>query len=82
MALAEETGGFSLRNNNDLAGAAARVAAESRTFYLLGFHPPAGKRADTWRKLRVTVTRSGVTVRAQRGYRLDAARTSSPGHPP
>jgi VWFA-related protein len=77
LALAEETGGVSLRNTNDLAGAAARIAAEARTFYLLGFHPPAGKRADTWRKLRVTVSRSGVTVRARRGYRLDAARSSS-----
>jgi VWFA-related protein len=68
-ALAEETGGFSVRNTNDLAAAGERVAAESRTFYLLGIHPPAGKKADAWRKLRVTVRRDGLTTRARRGYR-------------
>jgi VWFA-related protein len=67
VTLAEDTGGFSVRNGNDLAASAARIAAESRTFYLLGFHPPAGK-PDAWRKLRVTVRRDGVTVRARRGY--------------
>ncbi len=56
-----------MRNSNDLAASATRIAAESRTFYLLGFHPPAGK-ADAWRKLRVSVRRDGVTVRARRGY--------------
>jgi VWFA-related protein len=72
-ALAEETGGFSQRNTNDLAAAAERIAAESRAFYLLGFQPPLGKPPRAWRKLRVTVRREGVTVRARRGYRLDAA---------
>ena len=72
QALAEETGGFSVRNTNDLAAAAERIAAESRTFYLLGFHPPLGKPADAWRKLRVTVRRDGVTTRARRGYSLHA----------
>ena len=80
QALAEETGGFSVRNTNDLAAAAERIAAESRTFYLLGFQPPPGKAANTWRKLRVTVKRDGVTVRARRGYRLDAATVAAMTH--
>ncbi|HZM52190.1 MAG TPA: VWA domain-containing protein [Vicinamibacteria bacterium] len=71
-ALAEETGGFSVRQTNDLAAATERIAAESRTFYLLGIRPLAGK-ADAWRRLRVRVNRSGLTARARRGYRLDAA---------
>ena len=37
MSLAEETGGFVIRNTNDLAAGAERVAAESRVFYMLGF---------------------------------------------
>ena len=80
QALAEETGGFAARNTNDLAGAAERIAAESRTFYLLGFQPPAGKPATGWRKLRVTVKKEGVTVRARRGYRLDAATVGAMTH--
>ena len=72
-ALAEETGGFSVRNTNDLAAGADRIADESRVFYLLGFYPPAGKSTRDWRKLRVEVKRPGLTVRARGGYMLRAA---------
>jgi VWFA-related protein len=77
VALAEETGGFSVRNNNDLAGGADRIAEESRVFYLLGFYPPEGKSTRAWRKLRVEVRRPGLKVRARRGYTLRAA--AAPG---
>ena len=43
QALADETGGLSFRNTNDLGAAAARVADESRAYYLLGFQPRAGQ---------------------------------------
>jgi VWFA-related protein len=80
-ALAEETGGFSVRHTNDLAAATERIAAESRTFYLLGFRPPAGKPADAWRKLRVRVNKSGLTTRGRSGYRLDATTTAAMNAP-
>ncbi len=66
--LAEDTGGFAVRNTNDLAGGAARVAEESRTYYLLGFAPPSGKGPREWRKLKVEVKRPGLVVRARKGY--------------
>jgi VWFA-related protein len=69
-ALASETGGFSVRNSNDLAGGFGRIARESRVFYLLGFYPLEGKAVRKWRKVRVEVTRPGLTVRARRGYTL------------
>jgi VWFA-related protein len=69
QALAEETGGFSVRNTNDVAGAAQRVAEESGAFYLLGFDPGEGRPGD-WRRVRVGVKRPGLTVRARLGYRL------------
>ena len=71
-ALADETGGFSVRNTNDFAAGAERIADESRVFYLLGFTPPEGKSARDWRKLRVEVKRPGLKIRARRGYRLGA----------
>lgn len=77
--LAGDTGGFAVRNTNDLAGAAERIAAESRVFYMLGFAPPAGKPPGDWRKVRVQVRREGLTVRARRGYRLRAAAADAPG---
>ena len=66
--LAADTGGFSVRNTNDLAPGLDRIAVESRVFYLLGFHPPPGKSPGEWRQLRVEVRRPGLTVRARRGY--------------
>jgi VWFA-related protein len=72
-ALAEDTGGFSVRNTNDLAAGAERIAAETRVYYLLGFHPRPGKSARDWRKLKVEVKKPGLTVRARRGYVLGPA---------
>jgi hypothetical protein len=43
VVFADDTNGFSVRNSNDLATNAVHVAAESRVFYLLGFHPPESK---------------------------------------
>src|SRR5438552_10078120 len=70
VGLAEDTGGFALRNTNDLGGGALRVAEESRVYYLLGYVPPEGKGPRDWRKLQVKVTRPGLTVRARKGYTL------------
>jgi VWFA-related protein len=68
--LAQDTGGFSIRNVNDFGNATARIAAESRNYYLLGIHPAEGKGPRDWRKLTVEVTRPGLKVRARRGYAL------------
>ena len=77
QALAEETGGLSFRNTNDLGAAGARVAGESRAYYLLGFQPRAGKKPGDWHQLKVAVTREGLTVRTRKGYTLSAS-TGSP----
>ena len=81
QALADETGGLSFRNTNDLAAAGMRVARESRAYYLLGLRPRPGRKPGEWRKLEVAVTRPGLTVRTRKGYRVQpagaAARTSA-----
>jgi VWFA-related protein len=67
--LADATGGFSVRNQNDLGRGLARIGTESRVYYLLGFAPDrSGGRPGAFHKLEVKVTRPGVTVRARRGY--------------
>jgi len=76
--LADDTGGFTVRNTNDLSAGVWRVAAESRVFYLLGFYPPEGKAPRQWRNLRVEVKRPGLTVRARRGYALQSEMPSLP----
>ncbi len=69
QSLAEETGGFSVRNTS-LDKGAVRVADESRVFYLLGFYPTSDKKPEEWRKLKVELKQKGYTVRARRGFSL------------
>lgn len=64
--MADETGGALVRGN-DVAGALARAIDQTEAYYLLGYvpaRPPDGK----WRKLQVKVARSGMDIRARRGY--------------
>ncbi len=66
--IAQNTGGFSVRNQNDLGRALQRIGDESRVYYLLGFQPDRSARPGAFRRLEVKVTRPDVTVRARRGY--------------
>ena len=67
--LANDTGGFSVRNQNDLGRGLKRIGDESRVYYLLGFEPDrANVKPGAFRRLEVKVARPGVTVRARRGY--------------
>jgi hypothetical protein len=66
--LARDTGGFSVTKSNELEPGILRIATESRSYYLLGYSPGAIPRDGRFRKLEVRVKRSGVTVRARRGY--------------
>ncbi len=66
--VALDTGGFTLRNSNDLAAGLDRVARESESYYLLGYEPPTGTKAGDFRRIEVRVKRAGVELRARRGY--------------
>jgi Ca-activated chloride channel family protein len=70
--LAELSGGMLERADTltDLNGAFARIAAELRQQYLLGYYPTNTKENDSERKIAVQVTRKGVKVRARPGYRV------------
>ena len=83
--MAEETGGLILRGTNDLGPGLARISAESRSYYLLGYHPTSPARGGQFRKIEVKVTRPGLTVRARKGYeaagpaRAEASRARDEG---
>lgn len=66
--LAADTGGFSLADSNDLAGALNRIGSESRSYYLLGYAPTNRKADGRFRSIEVKVAREGVRLRARRGY--------------
>ena len=64
---ASETGGYAFVNTNDLAGAAAKIAEESGTYYVLRMTDPPVQRTADLRKVEVKVLRKNVTIRARRG---------------
>jgi VWFA-related protein len=66
-ALALDTGGYAIRNTNDLSAGVEKIAVESRSYYLLGFTPNA-PRDGRFRRLQVKLKRRDGGVRARRGY--------------
>jgi VWFA-related protein len=66
--LAGETGGFLIDNTNDFTSGFARMQQERTTYYLLAYQPTNTSTDGKFRKVKVKVKRSGVTVRARPGY--------------
>ncbi|MFN2493876.1 MAG: VWA domain-containing protein [Pyrinomonadaceae bacterium] len=72
--LAQQTGGFSIRNNNDLNGGIQRVIEDQKGYYLVGYRPDestfdtvSGRRK--FHKLSFKVTRPGkFNVRMRSGF--------------
>lgn len=68
--LAEETGGFAIKNSNDLSGGVRRVL-DDQSYYLLAYEPdsdtfdPAKRK---YNKLEVKVLRKGLTARYRSGF--------------
>ncbi|HET7295461.1 MAG TPA: VWA domain-containing protein [Vicinamibacteria bacterium] len=74
--IASDTGGFSVRNTNDLGKGIQRIANETQMYYLIGYIPTNTARDGRFRKIGVSVKRKGLNVRARKGYYapLDATR--------
>ncbi|MEP7117564.1 MAG: VWA domain-containing protein [Acidobacteriota bacterium] len=66
--LSEETGGFAVVNQNNLAASFERVVADNSAYYLLGYYSTNARRDGKFRKIEVRVGRPGLTVRARKGY--------------
>jgi VWFA-related protein len=67
--LAADSGGFTVRNSNDLAAGLKRIADETRAYYLIGYNPANTAQDGAFRKIVVKVRgRRGLTVRARKGY--------------
>ena len=66
--LSGETGGFLIDNTNDLTSGFARMQQERTTYYLLGYQPTNTSTDGKFRKIKVKVKRSGVTIRSRPGY--------------
>lgn len=68
VSIAQDTGGFTVRNTNDLALGLKQIADETRAYYLIGYNPTNTDRDGKFRKIKVKVTRKDTKVRARKGY--------------
>jgi VWFA-related protein len=67
--VASESGGFTVRNTNDLSRGIQRIANETRIYYLLGYIPTNAARDGKFRKIQVKLAQGkGREVRARKGY--------------
>jgi VWFA-related protein len=68
-AIASDSGGFTVRNTNDLSAGFQRVADENSSYYLLGYNPTNTARDGAFRKISVKVPgRKDSEIRARKGY--------------
>jgi VWFA-related protein len=83
--LAGDSGGFTVKNTNDLGRGIQRIADETRSYYLLGYNPTNTARDGRFRKIQVRLDRKNVEVRARKGYyaALEGAKAAErkPGAP-
>jgi VWFA-related protein len=86
--VASDSGGFTVRNTNDLGAGIKRIADENRMYYLVGYNPTNTARDGKFRKISVKVPgRKAVDVRARKGYYAPSdtgktALTPKPGQDP
>jgi VWFA-related protein len=66
--VAAQTGGFAIRNTNDLSAGLARIKEEIESCYLLSYRPVRQTYDGLYRKLEVRARRPGLTVRYRPGY--------------
>lgn len=65
--LANETGGLAVKSN-DMDVVLRRAWEDAGQYYLVGFTPPSAGSKGPFRKLTLSVKRSGVDVRYRKGY--------------
>ena len=75
--LADDTGGFLIRDTNDLGSAFRRIDEDNRFHYLLTYSPSNPEFDGKFRTIQVKVRRDGAQVFARKGY--VAVRRPAPG---
>lgn len=71
--LSQQTGGFLIKNSNDLAGGVRKVLEDQQGYYLIGFKPSedifdAARGRVRFNKLQVKLARAGLRVRTRGGF--------------
>ncbi len=83
--LSVDTGGYLIHNENNFTKALDEIAADTSSYYVLGYAPTNSTFDGKFRRIAVRVKRPGLTVRARKGYLATpglAAATPSPAAVP
>ena len=67
-ALAVDTGGLMIRNENNFTKAFQEIADDTSSYYVLGYAPANTDFNGKFRRITVRVKRPGLGVRARKGY--------------
>lgn len=83
--LADETDGRAIVNQNDLDKGLRQIVRDSSAYYLLGYYSTQAPTDGKFHEVKVRVKKSGLQVRARKGYWAytaeDAARAAAPPKP-
>jgi len=66
--LSEDTGGFLIRDTNNLSAGLSRIAEDMQTYYLLAYVPVNQEFDGRFRRIEVKVDVPGAMVQFRRGY--------------
>lgn len=66
--LADQTGGFLVRDTNDLKGRMAQIDQDMSAYYLISYAPKQHENDGRFHSIEVKLKRSGLTVQARKGY--------------
>jgi VWFA-related protein len=69
--LASESGGFTVKNTNDLEAGIQRIAQETQIYYLLGYNSTNTARDGAFREIKVKFRKGSgkdLKIRARKGY--------------
>jgi VWFA-related protein len=84
--LAENTDGRAIVNRNDIATGMKQITRDSSAYYLIGYNSAQAPTDGKFHEIKVKVKRSGLQVRARKGYwalnREEVARATAPAKPP
>src|SRR5262245_15619619 len=69
--LADRSGGrlYNANNLDNVSQAFSLIAEELRHQYALSYYPTNSQKDGTYRRVKVSVTKTGMIVRAREGYR-------------
>jgi VWFA-related protein len=66
--LTSNTGGFMVRNIDDMSRAFAMIVRDTSTYYVIGYQPANAAMDGKFRKIEVRSHIAGLTIRARKGY--------------